>query len=69
MKSTYLYLKQHNKTGLKYSSSTVNNSETYKRSAIFWSQRSEVPGNDVTTDLIRLFTNKHQNNVRGKHCV
>lgn len=51
--SIYLYLKTHNKTGLKYLGKTVTNPFTYKGSGLHWSRHLEKYGNDVTTEILK----------------
>ncbi len=63
MKPTYLYLKQHNKTGLKYFGKTVKNPETYKGSGVYWNRHLEVHGNDVITVWSKLFTDEQELNA------
>lgn len=50
----YLYLKTHNKTGLKYLGKTKNNPYTYRGSGKRWLSHLKVHGNDVTTEILRL---------------
>ena len=51
--SIYLYLKTHNKTGLKYLGKTVTNPFTYKGSGLHWTRHLEKHGNDVTTEILK----------------
>ena len=56
-KPTYLYIKQHNKTGLKYFGKTVRpDPYRYKGSGKYWKNHLCVHGNDVTTVWVQLFT-------------
>jgi len=48
----YLYLKTHNKTGLKYLGKTTRNPFTYKGSGYDWVPHLEEHGNDVTTEIL-----------------
>ncbi len=59
-KPTWLYLKQHNKTGLKYFGKTIKNPETYNGSGVYWSAHLKKHGNDVSTIWQKLFTNKEE---------
>lgn len=60
-KPTYLYIKQHNITGLKYFGKTVkSNVVKYKGSGTHWSRHLHKYGNDVTTVWFQLFTNREQ---------
>ena len=43
----YLYLKTHNKTGLKYLGYTKNDPMKYKGSGKYWSNHIKIHGNDV----------------------
>ena len=48
----YLYLKEHNTSGLKYLGVTKNNPHTYKGSGKHWKSHLKVHGNDVTTRVL-----------------
>ena len=48
----YLYLKTHNKTGLKYFGQTVQNPLQYKGSGTRWTHHLRKHGNDVDTKII-----------------
>ena len=55
-KPTWLYIKQHNQTGLKYFGKTVSNDPVkYKGSGKWWSRHLLKYGNDVTTVWCQLF--------------
>ena len=55
-KPTYLYIKQHNITGLKYFGKTINkNPVRYKGSGLIWTRHLKKHGNDVTTIWYQLF--------------
>jgi len=52
----YLYVKTHNKTGLKYfGKTTKNNPHEYMGSGKYWKKHLKVHGNDVSTEIIRTF--------------
>lgn len=52
----HLYIKTHNKTGLKYfGKTTSNNPYKYKGSGKYWLQHIKKHGNDVTTKIIGSF--------------
>lgn len=51
-KTIYLYLKTHNKTGLKYLGKTVNDPYTYKGSGKIWKHHIKKHGYDVTTEIL-----------------
>jgi len=58
-KPTWLYIKQHNQTGLKYFGKTVKlDPVTYKGSGKRWLNHLRKHGNDVTTIWCQLFTDK-----------
>ena len=58
---TYLYIKQHNVTGLKYFGKTVKSDVfRYKGSGKHWSRHLKKYGNDVTTVWHQLFSNKEE---------
>ena len=59
-KPTWLYLKQHNKTGLKYFGKTIKDPETYNGSGIYWTNHLAQHGNDVSTIWKQLFTDKEE---------
>lgn len=48
----YLYIKTHNKTGLKYLGKTKQNPYEYKGSGVYWKKHLKMHGNDVTTQVI-----------------
>ena len=61
MKPTYLYIKQHNKTGLLYFGKTTNNPEIYQGSGLHWLRHLKVHGaRDVTTLWYCLFTERDE---------
>jgi hypothetical protein len=56
---TWLYIKQHNQSGLKYfGRTTQKNPVKYRGSGKYWSRHLTVHGNDVTTLWCHLFTEK-----------
>lgn len=59
-KPTWLYLKQHNKTGLKYFGKTIKDPDTYYGSGLYWARHLEQHGYDISTIWKRLFTNKDE---------
>jgi len=57
---TWLYIKQHNITGLKYFGRTTSKDPTkYKGSGKWWTRHIKIYGNDVTTIWYHLYTEKH----------
>ena len=58
-KPTFLYIKQHNTTGLKYFGKTVSKDPyKYKGSGKVWTRHITKHGNDVTTVWVKLFADK-----------
>lgn len=57
-KPTWLYIKQHNQTGLKYFGKTVRDPHSYKGSGKHWKRHLKMHGDDVTTIWCQLFINK-----------
>jgi hypothetical protein len=56
---TYLYIKKHNKTGLKYfGRTTSDNPVTYQGSGNYWRRHLKKHGNDVSTLWYHLYDNK-----------
>jgi len=59
--STYLYIKQHNITGLKYFGKTINsNPIKYKGSGKWWTRHLQKYGNNVSTIWFQLFENQSE---------
>ena len=54
-KPTWLYVKQHNVTGLKYFGKTISDPISYKGSGIVWTRHLNKHGNDVSTVWVQLF--------------
>lgn len=48
----YLYLKIHNKTGLKYLGKTINDPFSYRGSGTYWLRHLGIHGDDVTTEIL-----------------
>jgi hypothetical protein len=48
----YLYLKTHNKTGLKYLGYTKNNPISYRGSGLYWKRHIQQHGYDVNTEIL-----------------
>lgn len=57
-KPTYLYIKTHNVTNLKYFGKTVQNPFTYTGSGTYWVRHLKSHGNDVSTEIVGFFTDK-----------
>lgn len=54
-KPTYLYVKTHNVTGLRYFGKTVGDPYSYSGSGKHWLRHLRKHGNDVTTEVIGYF--------------
>ena len=50
---TYLYVKTHNITGLKYLGKTTQNPFTYKGSGTHWQRHLKKHGNNVSTEILK----------------
>ena len=60
-KPTWLYVKQHNQTGLKYFGKTVaKDPKKYKGSGIHWLNHLKKHGNDVSTIWCHLYSDKEE---------
>jgi len=57
---TYLYVKIHNKTGLKYFGKTVQDPFKYKGSGMRWMNHIKKHGYDVTTEIVGYYTNEQE---------
>ena len=57
----YIYIKTHNKTGLKYLGQTQSkNPHSYVGSGKYWRLHLKVHGNDVTTQILRECSTKQE---------
>lgn len=52
---TYLYVKTHNKTGLKYFGKTTNDPYQYRGSGKHWLAHLKIHGNDVSTTVLGYY--------------
>jgi hypothetical protein len=59
-KPTYLYIKTHNETGLKYFGKTTKDPYNYTGSGIKWLRHLAKHGNNVETDVLGCFTDKEE---------
>jgi hypothetical protein len=59
-KPTYLYVKTHNVTGLKYFGKTTSNRKRYRGSGQYWLNHLKKHGNDVTTEIVGFFTSQEE---------
>jgi hypothetical protein len=57
---TYLYIKTHNITGLKYFGKTTKDPITYRGSGKYWRAHLKKHGNDVTTEVLGYYTDKER---------
>lgn len=65
--STYLYVKTHNKTGLKYLGKTIQNPYKYKGSGIHWCRHLSKHGNNVTTEILKECQNNDEVKYWGQY--
>lgn len=64
----YLYVKTHNKTGLKYLGKTVSNDPVkYKGSGLYWRNHIAKHGYDVTTEILKECVNDDELKLWGQH--
>ncbi|HET8688408.1 MAG TPA: NUMOD3 domain-containing DNA-binding protein [Methanosarcina sp.] len=59
-KPTWLYIKQHNITGLKYFGKTTRNPYSYIGSGTYWRRHLKLHGRDVTTLWCQLFNSEDE---------
>lgn len=59
-KPTYLYIKTHNVTGLKYFGKTTSNRKRYRGSGHYWVRHIKKHGYDVTTEILGYFTDQDE---------
>lgn len=58
-KPTYLYIKTHNKTGLKYFGKTTSKDPyTYPGSGTYWSRHLKEHGVDISTEILGYYEDK-----------
>ena len=57
-KPTYLYIKTHNVTGLKYFGKTTKDPFKYSGSGVYWCRHIKEHGNNVTTEIYGFYTNE-----------
>ena len=59
-KPTYLYIKTHNKTGLKYFGKTTKDPYSFSGSGTVWTNHLKKHGTDVTTEVFGYFLEKSE---------
>ena len=59
-KITYLYIKTHNITGLKYFGKTTKNPVSYKGSGKYWLKHLRKHGNNIRTEVIGEYTDEQE---------
>ena len=62
-----LYLKTHNKTGLKYLGKTINDPFCYKGSGKYWTRHITKHGYDVTTEILLETNCKTELKEKGEY--
>lgn len=60
-KPTYLYIKTHQITGLKYFGKTINNPYRYYGSGIYWLRHLKEHGYKIDTEVLGLFYEQQEN--------
>lgn len=63
----YLYVKTHNKTGLKYLGKTASDPHSYRGSGVRWTNHLKVHGNDVSTEILKECQNNEEVRYWGEH--
>lgn len=61
----YLYVKTHNKTGLKYLGKTSKDPYKYLGSGIYWLKHLAKHGNDISTEILLETENKEEIKEKG----
>lgn len=59
-KPTYLYIKTHNVTKLKYFGKTIQDPYTYKGSGVEWRDHLKENGEDVSTEIVGHYINEDE---------
>lgn len=63
----YIYIKTHNKTGLKYLGQTKQEPNIYPGSGIDWTNHIRKYGNTVETQILLTTSNKEERNYWGRY--
>lgn len=67
-KPTYLYIKTHNKTGLKYfGKTTAKDPYKYRGSGVYWTRHIKTHGYDVSTEIIGYYQDEQECLNVAKH--
>lgn len=61
----YLYVKTHNKTGLKYLGKTSKDPHKYLGSGLYWLKHLAKHGNDISTEILLATEDKQQIKEKG----
>ena len=67
MKTIYLYVKTHQKTGFKYLGKTIQNPHRYKGSGIDWLTHLKEHGNLCSTEILKECKDNTELNYWGRH--
>ncbi len=59
-KPTFLYIKTHNQTGLKYFGKTTQNPFKYFGSGKYWRVHVRIHGYDISTEILGLFEDENE---------
>jgi hypothetical protein len=59
-KPTYLYIKTHNDTGLKYFGKTITDPYRYAGTGIYWKRHLSIHGNNVSTEILGYFLSEEE---------
>ena len=63
----YLYIKTHNKTGLKYLGKTKRNPFVYTGSGVYWKRHLKIHGNEHTTEILKECHSDQEIKIWGKY--
>lgn len=63
----YLYVKTHNKTGLKYLGKTSTDPYKYRGSGVRWTNHLNIHGDDVSTEILKECQTNEEVRQWGEH--